>query len=220
MKTLFGCLLLAGALAAQNRDFLTADEVDQIREAQEPNQRITLYIKFARERVELARNLLSKEKPGRSIMVHDALEDYAKILDAIDAVADEALSRKAELKVGLNAVAKGEKEILPMLEKIRSSQPKDLDRYDYALKNAIDSTTDSLAMAEEDLGKRTRDVEARQEREKKARDEASAPVDKDAAPDKKPATDSSGSSSGSDQQQQRKPPTLMRKGETLPTKKQ
>src|SRR5437763_9388974 len=151
MKILFGCLLLAGALAAQNRDFLTADEVDQIREAQEPNMRLTLYIKFAKERVELARSLVSKEKPGRSIMVHDALEDYAKILDAIDAVADEALAHKADLKIGLNAVAKGEKELLPMLQKIREAQPKDLERYDYALKNAIDSTSDSLQSAEEDL---------------------------------------------------------------------
>ena len=217
MKLLFGCLLLAGALAAQNRDFLTADEVDQIREAQEPNLRLTLYLKFAKERVDLAKSLLSKDKPGRSIMVHDALEDYAKILDAIDAVADEALARKADMKVGLNAVAKGEKEILPMLEKIRSSQPKDLDRYDYALKTAIDSTTDSMEMAEEDLGKRTRDVEARQEREKKTREEATAPIDKDAA-DKKPATDSAAPADSG--KPQRKPPTLMRKGETLPTKKQ
>jgi len=217
MKLLFGCLLLAGTLAAQNRDFLTADEVDQIREAQEPNLRLTLYIKFAKERVDLAKSLLSKDKPGRSIMVHDALEDYAKILDAIDAVADEALARKADMKVGLNAVAKGEKEILPMLEKIRSSQPKDLERYDYALKTAIDSTTDSMEMAEEDLGKRTRDVEARQEREKKTREEATAPIDKDAA-DKKPATDSAAPADSG--KPQRKPPTLMRKGETLPTKKQ
>ncbi len=216
MKMLFGCLLLAGALAAQNRDFLTADEVDQIREAQEPNLRLTLYIKFAKERIELAKSLLSKDKPGRSLMVHDALEDYAKILDAIDSVADEALARKADIKPGLKAVANGEKEILPMLEKIRASQPKDLDRYDFVLKNALDSTTDSLEMAEEDLGKRTRDVEAREEREKKTREEASAPMDKEAGA-KKPASDSSGADS---QKQQRKPPTLMRPGETPPTKKQ
>ena len=217
MKILFGCLLLAGALAAQNRDFLTADEVDQIREAQEPNMRLTLYIKFAKERVELARSLVSKEKPGRSIMVHDALEDYAKILDAIDAVADEALAHKADLKVGLNAVAKGEKELLPMLQKIREAQPKDLERYDYALKNAIDSTSDSLQSAEEDLGKRTRDVEARQEREKRTREEASAPVEGKAAGEKKPASESAAPDSD---KQQKKPPTLMRKGETVPSKKQ
>jgi len=214
MKILFGCLLLATSLAAQNRDFLTADEADQIREAQEPNLRLTLYIKFARQRIELAKSLLGKEKPGRSIMVHDALEDYAKILDAIDAVADEALARKADVKAGLTAVAKGEKEMLPLLEKIRDSQPKDLERYDYALKNAIETTSDSMQAAEEDLGKRTRDVEARQEREKKGREEANTPMEGKAASDKKPA-DKAGSDSD---KSQKKPPTLMRKGETLEKK--
>ena len=39
MKTLLCCLLLAAPVAAQ-RDYLTADETDQIKEAQEPNARL------------------------------------------------------------------------------------------------------------------------------------------------------------------------------------
>jgi hypothetical protein len=37
MKTLI-CFLLLAAPAAAQRDFLTADEIDQIKEAQEPNR--------------------------------------------------------------------------------------------------------------------------------------------------------------------------------------
>jgi hypothetical protein len=206
------CFLFAAALAAplvaQKRDFLTADEVDQIREAQEPNARLTLYVKFAKQRLELLRSLLSKEKAGRSLMIHDALDDYAQIIDAIDDVADQALSKKADLKNGLGLVARMEQDALPVLKRIQETKPKDLERYEFVLKTAIDSTRDSLDLSESDTEKRARDVEARTEREKKAVEEAMTPAEKAErkADEKKAAAEE-------EKQQQRKAPTLMRPGE-------
>jgi hypothetical protein len=222
MKGLLCCVLLTAPLwaspQARSRDFLTADEIDQIKEAQEPNARVALYAKFARERVDMVKNLLSKEKAGRSLLIHDALDDYAKILDAIDDVTDEALGRKADMKLGLGAVAKMEQEVLPILKKIQENQPKDYDRYEFVLRTAVESTSDSLQLAQEDLGKRTHDVEAREEREKKAIEDSMTPMEREnkKAEDKKNAENAA----AQEQKQQRKPPTLMRPGEKPPEKKQ
>ena len=210
MKTAIWCLLLAAPLFAQ-RDFLNADEIDQIKEAQDPAERLKLYAKFARQRVELVQNVFSKDKAGRSLQMHDALEDYSKILDAIDDVTDDALLRKLEVKLGLEAVVAAEKQALPVLQKIQDSHPKDLSRYDFALKQAIETTQDSLEASQADLGKRSRDVEARETREKKELEQLGAQAD----PDAKKAEEEKKQAESADQQQKpsRKAPTLKRPGE-------
>jgi len=208
MKTLLCCLLLAAPLAAQ-RDFLNADEIDQIKEAQEPNLRLKLYADFARQRLDLVKNLLSKDKPGRSVLIHDALEDYGKILDAIDTVADSAASKNTDVTLGLGAVATMYKSMLPELERVRDTKPNDLDRYEFALTEAIDTTSDSLKLTEEDLGKRGKEVQTREEKQRKAIEAEMAPVGGKKVDDAKAAA----AQGGEDEKPKRKPPTLLRPGE-------
>ena len=213
MKTLLWCLLLAAPGYAQglaHRDFLTADEIDQIKEAQEPNQRLKLYAGFARQRAEMIKSLLAKEKTGRSILIHDALDDYSKIIDAIDDLADDAIERGRDIKLGLAAVTSVEKEMLPLLQKAQDSHPKDMERYGFVLKQAIETTADSLETAQEDLGQRAKDFEDRQRKERKARQEAMRPTEREAAQaaEKKAAEDEE-----KKEEQKKAAPTLMRPGE-------
>ena len=208
MKTLLVCALLAAPLAAQQqRDFLTIDEGDQIREAQDPNERIALYITFAQQRLSQVDHWLAKEKAGRSILIHDALDDYANIIDAIDTVADDALQRHVNVKVGLTAVATAESEMLSRLEQIQDSQPKDMSRYDFVLRQSIDGTNDSLDLARQDPAVRAAAVAAKQAKEKKEREASMTPTERDAkkAEEAKAEQD----------KEKKKAPTLLRPGETV-----
>jgi hypothetical protein len=161
----FGSLLWA-----QDRDFLTPDEVDQIREAQEPNARLALYVHFAKERIDLLQQYLAKEKPGRSLFIHNTLEDYSNIIEAIDSVSDDALKRHAVLDTGMLAVLNAEKDFLAVLNKIQASEPHDLERYKFVLQQAVDTTSDSHDLALADSKRRGADLTAAEAKEKQDRE--------------------------------------------------
>jgi hypothetical protein len=213
MKLLMVCLMLA----APQHDFLNTGEVEQIRNAQEPNLRLKLYADFSKARIDLVKNLLGKDKAGRSATIHDVLEEYRKILDAIDTVADDAIARHVDVQAGLGAVAAIEKDMLPLLQKVQDSKPKDLDRYDFVLQQAIETTTDSLDAAQEDLGKRTEEVKSRADQEKRERMESMSPVEREA---QQAADQKAGEKQVEDEQKQKKAPTLYRPGEKKGTGKQ
>ena len=209
VRSLFLALILAsaGAMPAlAQRDFLTADEVDQLRELQAPDERLNLYALFARQRVDLLAQLFAKEKTGRSLLIHDTLDQYTKIIEAIDTVVDDALARKRPVTV-LPHVAKVERELLAKLQKFAEIQTADAERYRFSLDQAIESTKDSADTSEVDLTERTRQVDANERRIEKEREAMSAPEKKDekqqaAAEEKKAAAP-------------KKKASLLKKGETL-----
>jgi hypothetical protein len=196
-------------VAQEDRDFLTPNEVDQIREAQDPNDRLVLYVHFAKQRMDLLQQYLAKEKPGRSIFIHNTLEDYSHIIEAIDSVSDDALRHNRPIDKGLVAVLAAEKDFLVQLNKIEDTQPKDLDRYHFVLQSAIDTTSDSHDLGLQDSQKRSAELAAADAKEKKQR-EALMPS-KEVADRKKQAD------SQSDTEQQKKIPSLYRPGEKKDT---
>ena len=206
MKWFAPALLLVSLtprLMAETRDYLSTIEVDQIRDTQEPNERMKLYVKFARLRLDILLQSLQKPKAGRSAFIHDTLEDYSHIIEAIDSTADDALRRKILINSGMVVVAAAEKEFIEKLNKIEPMNPPDISRYEFVLKQAIDTTSDSMELSEEDSTKRQAEVIAAEEKEKKDR-EASMST-KEVAERKK--------QDQQNQDQKKKIPSLYRPGE-------
>jgi len=210
MKYFAAILALALSGIAQQRDYLTADEIDQVREAQEPNARLLLYVHFAKQRIAQVQQLLGKEKAGRSALIHDALEDYTHIIEAIDTVSDDALRRKLALDEGMKAVAAAEKEMLATLNKIGESEAKDLPRFEFALKAAIDTTSDSAELSEEDLHTRATELATKDTKEKEEKQAALGTKEKE---EKKIAE-----KTADDGKPKRKAPSLYKPGEKPPDK--
>jgi hypothetical protein len=198
-------ICVAAVCLAQDRDFLTPDEVDQVRDAQDPNDRLALYVHFATQRIDMVENYLAKEKPGRSIFIHNSLEDYSHIIEAIDTVSDDALKRHKEIDKALLAVLNAEKDFLDKLNKIQEDNPKDLERYKFVLTEAIDTTSDSREMNLEDSNKRAGELAATDEKEKKERD---AMMPSKEVKDRKKDADAQ-----NPDEQKKKIPTLYRPGE-------
>jgi hypothetical protein len=212
MKSL-ACLLLSACslvLSAQtaDRDFLTPNEVDQVRTAQDPNDRIVLYVHFAKTRMDLVQHYLGQDKPGRSLFIHNALEDYSKIIEAIDSVTDDALRHGRPVDKGMIALVNAEKEFLDQLKKVEDSNPRDFDRYKFVLSEAIDATQDSRELSVEDSAKRTTELSAKDTKEKSERE--SVMTTKEVASRKKETEKTSGDA------EKKKIPSLYRPGEKPP----
>ena len=209
MKLLILLLCAILPLAAQ-KDFLTDDEVDQIRLIQEPNERLKLYMLFAKQRIDQVDSLLKREKPGRSALLHDLLDDFTKIIEAGDTVADDAIRRKVALDEGLMAVIKAERAFADRLGKVKTDAPKDLARYELVLDTAIETLTDSIEIAQADIKDRTTKIATREENEKKERETLMG--DKELAAKKVEEKKEAAT------EKKRQAPTLKRKGETTPPK--
>jgi hypothetical protein len=202
---IFALLFVLALPALPQRDFLRADEVDQIRLVQEPNERLKLYLTFAASRVSLIEQAVTQEKAGRTKLIHDLLEDYTKIIEAIDTVSDDAIKRNVDISAGLKAVAEAEKQMLPTLEKVRDSNPSDIQRYQFALDQAIEATEDSIDLADDDLRTRTIDVQSRAKKEREEREGMMRPEDVKAKRE----------AEKKETEQKKKAPTLRRKGEVV-----
>jgi hypothetical protein len=154
-------LLVAAGSAQRKRDPLTPAEVDQLRDtAVEPELRLKLYVKFARERLNTLEQVRSDPKvTERGQKTHDQLEDFLAVYDELNDNIDMYTDRKDDLRKPLKVVVEADTEFQAKLRALKDEAgvpPAEAKQYDFVLANALESLDSSagdhrkqLAEAEE-----------------------------------------------------------------------
>ena len=145
------CLLLLGAAASgqRRRDPLTQPEIDQVRDTSwEPQQRLVLYVKFARARLTKLEEVRADPKTkDRAQQTHDLLDDFLLIYDELNDNIDTYIDRKDDIRKPLKVVIDSDTEFQSKLRALKDAAdtpPQEAKRYEFVLTNAID-TVDSSA---------------------------------------------------------------------------
>jgi len=133
------------AAPQQRKDYLSEGEADQIREAYEPAERITLYMKFAEDRLKKFQYELNRKVQDRrrAEVLNNMLNAYTGCMDdAADHIA-VGQERQADIRGALKLMKSKGNEFLDTLEKLQQ-KGQELDTYRDTLLDAIDGTKDAL----------------------------------------------------------------------------
>ncbi|HJT01461.1 MAG TPA: hypothetical protein VJ756_20370 [Terriglobales bacterium] len=143
---LFLCALPTLAQRSQ-RDPLNGKEVDELRETnQEPEKRLPLIVRFARERLDTAlaaRNNPKLATADRAATIHDSLQDFLSIYDELGDNLDMYTDQKEDLRKPLKVVIAGDGEFKVKLEQLRQgASPDEMKTYGFAITSALEAVKD------------------------------------------------------------------------------
>ena len=137
-------LLLSMAPAQNRRDPLNSREIDQLRDAaQDPDQRLKLFIEFARARLAAIEQMRADPKvTDRAQQTHDRLQDFLDVYDELNDNVDAFVDLKADLRKALKGVIEADTEFQAKLRALKASvesSKEETKQYDFLLSNALDA---------------------------------------------------------------------------------
>jgi hypothetical protein len=146
------CSLSAGFSArAQEEmaedDYLTDGEVSSLRDTQEPDKRMTLFMDFAQRRVDAVRQYLSAGKPASGRDIQKSLAEYVQILEALQDTIDDARERRVPMSKGLKDIETRANLYLNFFKSVNSESLPGWKDFHYTLDEAMEMTRDEIAEA-------------------------------------------------------------------------
>jgi hypothetical protein len=142
-------LLMPAVVAQRHADPFTPAEIDQIRDASwEPQQRLALYLKFARGRLVALEQMRNDPKTkDRAQQTHDRLDDFLLIYDELNDNVDTYVDRKNDIRKPLKLVIDADTEFAAKLRALKDAAdvpPEEAKKYEFVLTNTLE-TLDSSA---------------------------------------------------------------------------
>jgi hypothetical protein len=156
-------LLLAVSLGlaegAEKGDFLNDDEVDKLREAQDPSERISAYLDFAQVRLERFDDYRNRP-PNRDYDIpgylDTELDQYIRITDALKDWIEQEYDRQADMRAGLKKFLEVGAHQLDQLRHIEESTDSYAAGYRRTLGDAMDDLSDAIDGAAKALSEQSK----------------------------------------------------------------
>jgi len=130
------------------KDYLTAQEADKIRDAETSNERIKLFVDFADDRLKKFQYELNHPSPtNHEQMLNYLMNAYIGCVDDAADLVQLAIEKQENVRRGVDLMAAKTKEYLDALRKIQADA-KEIDIYKENLDDAIEGTQDAMNDAE------------------------------------------------------------------------
>jgi len=156
-------LLLAVSLSvawgAEKGDYLTDDEVDELREAQGPSERIEKLLTFAEARLSRFDDYRNRPaNPDYDIpgYLETQLDQYIRITDALKDWIDEHFDRNDDMRAGLKKILEMGPHMLDQMRRAGEAKDPYAAGYQRSLNDAIDDFSDTLDGATKALSEQTK----------------------------------------------------------------
>jgi len=150
-----GMLMMAGPARAQRpeKDYLSSLEADKIRDAETPNERVTLFLTFAEDRLKKFQYEIEHPSPNKhKEMLNYLMNSYGGCVDDAADQIQLSLEKQENIRQAIDLMATKAKQFLEILQKYAKEGP-ELEVYKDNLDDAIEGTQDALNEAEKAKGK-------------------------------------------------------------------
>src|SRR5271155_394449 len=141
-----GAVVRAGSQT--QKDYLSGIEADKIREAETPNDRITLFLTFADDRIKkLQYEFEHPAQTNHAEMINSLLNAYVGCVDDAADLIQLGIEKQQNIRKGIDLMAARTKDFLATLQKIPRDAA-DVELYKENLDDAIEGTLDASKEAE------------------------------------------------------------------------